>query len=237
MLSNESQAVDVAGLISRSTWFHSLPEAALARLVSAAQIRHYDKNDFLFRSGETTSYVYGVASGRVRLGVTTELGHEFALTDVETGFWIGEQVLCNDEVRALDAHALEDSTIIEIHKSSVLDVARSYPDMYRLLFEEHVLRTRRLFAALPLVFYPLKARLAGRLLSLIPERGRRTDGGILLAVQLSQNDYARLALGSRQRINKIFREWSERGIVISQEEGYLITDIGGLRKEAELTEE
>lgn len=237
MSSNESQAIDVAGLISTSPWFHSLPEDARQRLASAAQVRHYRKNSFLYRSGETTSCVYGVAAGRVRLAVTTEQGHEFALTDVERGFWLGEQVLCSDEVRVLNAQALEDSTVVEIHTSVVLDVAREHPDMYRLLFVEHIRRTRRLFAALPLVFYPLKARLAGRLLSLIPESGRRTDDGILLDVKLSQNDYARLALGSRQRVNKIFRDWSERGIVASHADGYLIKDVGRLRKESELIEE
>ena len=55
-----------------------------------------------------------------------------------------------------------------------------------------------------IAFYPLRARLAGRLLVLRLDYGVPCDEGDLLDVHLSQSDFARLCLGSRQRINKFF---------------------------------
>jgi CRP/FNR family cyclic AMP-dependent transcriptional regulator len=85
-------------------------------------------------------------------------------------------------------------------------------------------------------FYPLRVRLAGRLLSLIGDYGVTTDEGTYLDVQLSQNDFARLCLGSRQRINKIFRQWTEQGILEMQADRYMIFDVAALQREISLEE-
>ena len=87
-----------------------------------------------------------------------------------------------------------------------------------------------------MLFYPLRARLAGRMLLLISEHGEAADGGYYLNINLSQNDFARLTLGSRQRINKILREWHEQGIVINQNDRYFIPNIDAFLKEVELKE-
>jgi CRP-like cAMP-binding protein len=85
-----------------------------------------------------------------------------------------------------------------------------------------------------MAFYPLRTRLAGRLLHLLEEHGQKTDDGLLLDVSLSQNDLAQLSLGSRQRINKILSEWRELGIIELQGSHYLIRDLESLSAEMEL---
>lgn len=86
-----------------------------------------------------------------------------------------------------------------------------------------------------MLFYPLRARLAGRLLELVAEQGDEAEGAVCLNINLSQNDFARLSFGSRQRINKIFGEWSEQGIVVTQSEHYFIKDIDALVRETDLS--
>jgi len=87
-----------------------------------------------------------------------------------------------------------------------------------------------------ILFYPLKARVAGRLLYLLEGHGQQTEEGFLLDIKVSQNDFARLALGSRQRVNKIFRDWSMRGLVETRNDFLLVPDPERLTEEISLFE-
>jgi CRP-like cAMP-binding protein len=82
-----------------------------------------------------------------------------------------------------------------------------------------------------MAFYPLRSRLAGWFLELIQKHGQESDDGVYLDVHLSQNDFAQLSLGSRQRINKILSEWREQGIIELESNRYLIRDMAALQAE------
>ncbi len=43
--------------------------------------------------------------------------------------------------------------------------------------------------------------------------GRREEQSAYLETTLSQSDFAKRASGSRQQVNRIFRQWDEEGIV------------------------
>ena len=55
--------------------------------------------------------------------------------------------------------------------------------------------------------------------------------GVRIDIKLSQNDFARLAMGSRQRVNGIFRDWDKNGLVETRGEHLLIKDVEALEKE------
>ncbi len=228
---------DIIGVISRSPWFESLPQAALARLADAARVRSYPKHSYLFTAGEITSDVFCILSGRIRLLITSALGQEFAITDLAPESWLNEAALASDLPRVIDAQVAESATLLLIPRNVVLAVGAEYPLMFRKLFTDHVLRTRGVYTLLQgMAFYPLKSRLAGWLLQLAEEHGQTAQGGIALDVNLSQNDLAQLSLGSRQRINKILGGWREQGIIELVGNRYLIRDLDALTKETELRE-
>ena len=55
-------------------------------------------------------------------------------------------------------------------------------------------------------------------------------------MHLSQSDFARLCLGSLQRINKIFREWIGRGVLKIQGDKYILCGIPSLEHEVNAQE-
>jgi len=79
--------------------------------------------------------------------------------------------------------------------------------------------------------------LAGRILALLEDYGKPCEEGTRLDISLSQKDFARFILGSRQRINKIFREWDDKGMVLMKDGRYIIPDIARLEEEVELQDE
>ena len=219
-------------VIAGSEWFAGLPEQAIEHLAQAASMRDYPINGHLYTLGKPTTEIYCLLAGRVRLSISSPNGHEFALVDRDPGTWLGEPGLVNDEVRILDARLIERSVVLVIPREVVLEVGERYPLMYRNLFH-HYQRVLRDFHELMagILFYPLRARVAGRLLHLAEDHGDQTAEGVLIDVRVSQNDFARLALGSRQRVNGIFRDWHNRGLVESRGEHLLILDMAGLEGE------
>ena len=50
-------------------------------------------------------------------------------------------------------------------------------------------------------------------------------------MKVSQSDFARLAVGSRQRVNGIFREWEKSGLVEHRNDRLWIREIAALEEE------
>jgi CRP-like cAMP-binding protein len=212
----DTRDYDIAGIISRSQWFQDLPENVHQRLADAARIRTYRKSSYLYTAGENSTEIYCILSGRVRLLLTSAIGQEYAVTDNETGTWLGGEFISGDN-------------------GSRLDVGEEYPVIYKRLFTDYMTRLAGVMLLLQgMAFYPLRSRLAGWFLELIELHGEKSDDGIYLDMHLSQNDFAQLSLGSRQRINKILSEWRERGIMELKGSRYLIRDMEALQHETDL---
>lgn len=223
---------DCRQIIAASPWFEGIPDEQLDKLATAAVIKRFSANSYLWTAGQVTADIYSVVTGRVRITITSETGQEFALDDWEQGAWLGEQVLGVDAPNVLEVRVMEPSELLMIPQQVVVEVGELWPIMYRNLFRSSWINTRSLYDIINAVlFYPLKARVAGRVLALMQAHGERVDGGVRLDIKLSQNDFARLSMGSRQRVNRIFREWDQQGLVESRDDHLVIRDIPGLEKE------
>lgn len=223
---------DPRAIIAQSPWFAGAPDPVLDKLAAVATLKHFSANSFVWTTGQTTSEVYGLVTGRLRISIASAMGQEFALIDWEPGAWLGEQLLGVDEPHMLEVRVLASSDLLAIPGQVVMEVGESWPRLYRNLYRANWVNTRGLYEILSAVlFYPLKARVAGRVLALLEEHGQRVEDGILLDIKLSQNDFARLAMGSRQRVNRIFRDWDKQGLVESRGEYLLIKNARGLQRE------
>jgi CRP/FNR family cyclic AMP-dependent transcriptional regulator len=221
--------------IAKSEWFSDLPTEAVNRLAAAAEVKSMPINTYVYEQGMPTTEVIGLLSGRVRISISSPNGQVFALIDREAGAWFGEPGLLNDAGRIIDARVIEPARVLLIPRQTVLAVADDFPLIYRNLFRYNQELLRGIHEILAgILFYPLRSRVAGRLHYLLEEHGVPVEGGVLLELKLSQNDFARLAMGSRQRVNKIFRDWSARGLVITQGDRLLVRDVAELEQEIAL---
>lgn len=235
---SQKETFDVVEVIARSPWFKAMPSEAHQELAAASRVREFARNSYLFTTGEVSNDVYCVLSGRIRLSISSALGQEFAITDLGPDSWLGEQILAGDLPRVLDAQIAEKAAVLLIARQPLQSIGERFPQMYRDMFIQHIHRSRGVYVLLSgMAFYPLKSRLAGRLLELAEKHGQPGDGGIYLNLNISQNDFARLSLGSRQRVNKILGEWRDRGIVVVENNNYLIKDLAALEAETELQQE
>nr|WP_297348741.1 Crp/Fnr family transcriptional regulator [uncultured Glaciecola sp.] len=224
--------------IDSSPWFKGIPEQGRSQLARAAKIKQYTKKSYVFQNGDFDTDIYCVMSGRLRLGATSSTGQEFTFTDYNQGSWFGEATLSIEEARLFDVLVLETSFVLVIPRKDVLSVGEEFPTMYRHIFIDHTVKARGLYRLLEaILFYPLSARLAGRLLEQAQLHGVQTEQGIRLDISLSQSDFANLVMGSRPRVNKIFGQWRDKNIVVMEKGKYLIKNLAALEDELELIDE
>lgn len=224
-------------IVRDNSWFHGLPESALERLADAAAPRELAVNSFIYEQGLPSREICCLLSGRVRVSISSPNDQEFALVDHEAGTWLGLPALVGDQERVIDARVIEAARVLVIPREVVLAIGEEHPLMYRNLFRHNQEIIRDLHILMSgILFHPLRSRVAGRLLQFVREHGEPTSEGQLLNIKVSQNEFARLALGSRQRVNKIFRDWAERGIVLMHDDHLLVPDSKRLEREIELFE-
>ena len=224
--------VTIRSFIQKSNWFNDIPEYLLDELVSVSKIIELPANYYVWTLGEQTSSVYGVLSGCVRTSISSAMGHEFAINDCNMGAWLGAPCLVTDGGRVIEAKTLTATSLIVIRRQYMLSLADRWPLLYRNLMRHNVEESRGLYVLLTgMAFYPLSARVAGRIVELAREQGNTVANGILLTSKLSQNDYAKMAVGSRQRVNKIFRDWEKDGLIEQQGDALLILDLEGLKRQ------
>jgi CRP-like cAMP-binding protein len=173
----------------------------------------------------------------VRLSVPAKTGEEFTLVDVSKGMWFGGTSLTDTAPRSADAIVLVDSEIVEIPATVVRAAAEKFPEIYKNLFADQSFYVHLLCNLMAsMLFYPLKARVATRLLNVIALNGRREGQSAYLETTLSQSDFAKLASGSRQQVNRVFRRWDEEGIVRFADGQYHVPSVKRLVDESESTE-
>jgi CRP/FNR family transcriptional regulator, cyclic AMP receptor protein len=197
-------------VLQRNELFRRLPEAALERLAALATRRSYEKGAVIFSQGDKGDALFGVVSGRVRIGTSGAGGREVFLNIMEPGDTFGEIAVMDGLPRTAGATALDKATLLIIKRSDFLALLEREPRLAIRLLE---LLCERLRWTSELVdesaFLSGEPRLAKRLLILASLHGRAAGDGSL-ELQISQSDLAHFLGVSRQIVNQYLRDWRQR---------------------------
>jgi CRP-like cAMP-binding protein len=186
--------------------------------------------------GETGEFVYGVMTGFVRIKISSLMGQEFAITEFSCNDWFGEFALTEQPARMFEAQVLEGSAIIETPKKLIRTLAIDYPNIYQNFFLEQCKRTLQMCELLNgMLFYPLSARVAGRLVWFAQHYGTVITEGILIKKTMSQQELADLTLGSRQKVNKILKQFEQEEILMLSPKTFVVRDLKALKKKTLLS--
>ena len=223
---------NIASIIARSNWFQDLPSDAQNKLAESAKIESYPKNSFLYHIGDNTKNVFCILSGRIRMSLLSTQGQQYSVDDLAPEAWVGESSFISNDVQLFELQFIEEGQALSLNHRVVHEVGKEHPIIFYNILKDHGHRTRGIYQILQaMLFHPLKSRLAGRILFMLPSIGVQGDGGYYLDQKLSQQDFASFANGSRQRINQIFKTWDKEGIIIMKSNRYFITDLDRLKQE------
>ena len=227
---------EVIKIVSDGAWFSQLSIDEIERVADRASLVLFDKKEFLYHSGETRRNLYCVIRGTVQLSLVDGEGSQFILGSMKEGHWFGEGSVVG-AMPLLEIQAVTPCEILSIPFDEVEAVVNCHT-FYKNMLADHLHKVQLIYKLLAgMLFLPLRARLAARFLFLIDSFGYATPEGVELNMKLSQQDFAKMSMGSRQRVNKIFREWQASNIYEKRRGKYLVKDLEALRAQISSKEE
>jgi CRP/FNR family transcriptional regulator, cyclic AMP receptor protein len=199
-------AADLVDVLRRTSLLTSVPDADLAALAGASRLRTLRRGQVVCSTGDPGDTLIVVISGRLKIVTRSADGAELTLTILGPGATLGDVSIADGGPRSADVETLADSQLLFIPRERVQDVCSRIPAAALAVAASVAATVRRLTdATADLVFLDLPRRIAKVLLS----QPRDADG--VISPQLTQEQFAHLAAGTRQSVNAAMRGFEKRG--------------------------
>ena len=222
-------------LLRRTRLFAGLSEPTLRALAERALERSFPRHSRLFYQGDPGTGLFVVASGMVKVVVTSEDGEEMVLVTLGPGDALGELSVVDGGPRSASAEALEPTVALMITRPVLLDLATRDRALTEALLHTLGGLLRRLTEqASDLVFLDLPGRMAKLLVGLAAERGLETPEGVELDANLTQSDLAGMVGASRQSVNQLLQGFARRGYLQVRGRRIVVHRLDLLRRRAGL---
>lgn len=211
--------------------FSDLPDDDRQWLQPRLRRRILREGDVVFYKGDVNATFFVIASGRMKMCVTTRDGRETVIAILSPGDCFGELAALDSEPRSADAIAMEETVAWYLDREDfVALLERSHAFARRLIST----LTRRLRATdehlTDMIVFDVFARLALKLLELADSQGVATARGIEIPFRLTQQDLANLIGTTRESVNKALRFYRDRGYITSRRHIITIVSRSGLER-------
>jgi CRP-like cAMP-binding protein len=213
--------VDRREVLKNVALFQDMSDRELDMLLALTTTKKLKKRAYLFRRGEPGNALFAVLEGRLKATGEGRDGKEMVLSVMDPGEVIGEIALLDQEPRSATVQAVEDVTLLTLHRRDLIPFLERNPKAAIKLAAVLAKRIRNLTELMEdTVFLGLPSRLAKKLLSLADRYGKPTPEGLKIDLKLPQHELGELVGTSRESINKTLRQWGEENLV-SFASGYL----------------
>ena len=200
--------------LAASELFSDLSEAELRELEQSTRLIMLRRGELLYMQGDPRRSLHQLKSGRIKLSRISVDGKEFILDLVAPGEIFGEMTLLEDEPRDTMAVALEDSQVLAISVAKIEALLQRRPELIWKVAKLIGRRRKRFESRMAsLLFKKVPSRLASVLLELGEEHGTSDSRGMLLPIQLNQQEIGNLIGASREIVNQTLADFRRRGFI------------------------
>ncbi|MEO8056973.1 MAG: Crp/Fnr family transcriptional regulator [Burkholderiales bacterium] len=200
--------------IRSGAWLSQLSEPLRQAILGRARVRQLAAGTPIAQRGDVPANWIGVASGAVRLGSGLRDGRNFTLEFVGPSQWYGDIELIDDRPLDLDLVAHVNSTVLMVSKADLQRLIDSFDELRDALLRLNCQRLRHMLRRFEeLQTLSLTQRLARQVQRLARQFGRPLASGVSIELGVSQGDLAAMVGGSRQRVNRAWRQMDKLGIV------------------------
>lgn len=200
--------------IRSGAWLSTLSEPLRQAILGRARVRQLAAGTPIAQRGDVPAHWVGVASGAVRLGSGLRDGRDFTLEFVGPSQWFGDIELIDDRPLDLDLVAHVNSTVLMVSKADLQHLIDGFDELRDALLRLNCQRLRHMLRRFEeLQTLSLTQRLARQVQRLARQFGRPMAGGVSIELGVTQGDLAAMVGGSRQRVNRAWRQMDKLGIV------------------------
>jgi CRP-like cAMP-binding protein len=177
----------------------------------------YSKSDYIYFEEDSSSKIYLIEKGKVKLGYYTEGGSEVVKAILTKGELFGEKAILGEETRNEFAQSLDNLTsICPIGVNTMHDLMQDNKTFSLKIYKFLGLRFKKLERRLQLIlFKDTKTRLIEFMKELSEDYGYDCDssGDKVIAHPYTQKDIASLIGTSRSNLNVLMNELKEENII------------------------
>ena len=188
------------------------------------------KGDFIYFEEDSSTHVFLISSGRVKIGYNTEDGKEVVNAILQKGEIFGEEALTGQGTRSYFAQAMDaDVSVCPLTVNDMEELMKENKDFSFKVFKIIGLRLQKAERKIAsLVHKDAKTRIIEYLRDLARERGHKVGDEILVKNFFKHKDIASLTATSRQTVTTVLNELRESNVINFDRKRLLIRDISKL---------
>ncbi|MBK8817343.1 MAG: Crp/Fnr family transcriptional regulator [Methylococcaceae bacterium] len=191
----------------------------LVKLAERAKPIKFQKQSTIIMEGDTTSSLYIILSGKVRIFGSDDKSKELTLMIQEAGSYFGEIALLSDEPRSASVVALENTTCAVISKTDFINWLMQHPEVAIMLLGVLSNKIRQLTEKAKQMAL---SNVYERIIIALQEMAE-VDGEVrVIHNKPSQEDLAKMIGSSREMVNKVMQELIKGGYVTIREKDLII---------------
>ena len=211
--------------------FSALDEEAAIALRQSMVPQTVNKGQTLFQEGEPGDRLYVVTEGTIKLSHASGDGRESLLMVLGPGDMFGELSLFDPGPRTATASAVTDSKVLGLGNTDLNPWLAGRPEVAKALLKALAHRLRRTNETMSdLVFADVPGRVAKALLELGEKFGTKTNDGLYVHHDLTQEELAQLVGASRETVNKALADFVGRNWLRLDGRAVVILDLERLAK-------
>ena len=191
-------------------FFTQLNDRELDVVRAVATEKTYPKNAVVLTEGEMGDSLYMIQSGKVKVFIGDEDGREIILKILGPGDFFGEMAMIDKQPRSASVNTSEASTFLVLTHAAFEKCVEQSPriaNMVMRILAQRVREADRKIGTLALM------DVYGRVASTLLELSVYTNGKLMVAEKLSQQDLANMVGASREMVNRILKDLSDRGFI------------------------
>jgi CRP-like cAMP-binding protein len=183
--------ISLAEALKKVPLFNDLEEEERRLLGERALRHHFTSDGLVFSEGEPCMGLYIVETGRVKLFKSSTSGREQTLAIQGPGSTVGELAALDGGNYPVSAKACPDADLLLIRREDLQGLCLRHPKVGVKLLEVIASRVRPMISIIEqLSFSTVRQRLAGLLLRLAAQEGKRTDQGVKFRLTSTNRDLA-----------------------------------------------
>jgi CRP/FNR family transcriptional regulator, cyclic AMP receptor protein len=209
--------------------FKLLDAGELARFAELVREKNYPKGSVILFEDDPGDSLFIVRSGRVKVVLVSEDGHEVILGILGVGEHFGELSLIDEQPRSAHVIAMEESSLLVLHREDFRRRVEANTSVAWSLLVELSHRLRKADGQIgSLVLLDVPGRIARMLLDTAD-----AGGSDRIEKPLTHQTIAHLIGASRETVSRAMREFEEAGWIGTERRRIQITDRDALLKRSQ----
>lgn len=207
--------------------FSSFTDQQLSTLASWIQHRSYPRGAAILRSGEETDALFIILSGRVKVLIPDDEGHEVILSMMEAQEYVGEMGLLDGLPSSATVETLEPCEMLRLPRTAFMSCLESNGEVAMSVLRNLVKRLRdadRKIESLALI------DVYGRVARLIIDMAEKVDGNWVVPRAPAKQEIARMIGASREMVSRVVKDLQEKNLIRTEKRKIFVIDHQSMAK-------